>query len=131
MDERVRRQWAASEAQAYGWGGASAVCVATGISRNTIRKGLAELAERKKRPRLKVETRLRKAGGGRKRLTEVDPGLLEALDGMVDPMSRGDPVSPLRWTSKSTSHLSEALAEQARWGSTPARTPCAGSASGP
>lgn len=112
MDERMRRQWAASEAQSYGWGGVSAVSTATGISRNTIRKGLTELAVRKKRPKAKVESRLRRKGGGRKRLTESDPGLSDALEGLVDPMSRGDPMSPLRWTCKSTTHLAEELTRQ-------------------
>ena len=112
MDERMRRQWAASEAQSYGWGGVSAVSTATGISRNTIRKGLTELAVRKKSPKAKVESRLRRKGGGRKRLTESDPGLAVALEGLVDPMSRGDPMSPLRWTCKSTTHLAEELTRQ-------------------
>jgi hypothetical protein len=67
MDERMRRQWAATEAQTYGWGGLSAVSAATGLSRNTIRKGLAEIAARKKNPRAKVTSRVRTIGGGRKR----------------------------------------------------------------
>ena len=113
MDERMRRQWAASEAQTYGWGGLSAVSLATGMSRNTICKGLAELAVRKKNPRAKVASGLRKKGGGRKRLTESDPGLSEALERLVEPMSRGDPMSPLRWTCKSTTHLAQELARQA------------------
>ena len=79
MDERMRRQWAASEAQTYGWGGVSAVSDATGMSRNTIRKGLAELEVRKKKPKALLEPRLRRQGGGRKRLTETDPGLLHAV----------------------------------------------------
>ena len=71
MDERMRRQWAASEAQTYGRGGVSALSSATGMSRNTIRKGLIELAARKKHPRAPVATRLRKQGGGRKRAPRV------------------------------------------------------------
>lgn len=113
MDERMRRQWAASEAQTYGWGGLSAVSVATGMSRNTIRKGLVELAVRRKHPRSKVASGLRKKGGGRKRLTESDPGLSAALERLVEPLSRGDPMSPLRWTCKSTTHLAQELARQA------------------
>lgn len=113
MDERMRRQWAASEAQTYGWGGLSAVSVATGMSRNTIRKGLVELAVRRKHPRPKVASGLRKKGGGRKRLTESDPGLSAALERLVEPHSRGDPMSPLRWTCKSTTHLAQELARQA------------------
>ena len=112
MDERMRRQWAATEAQTYGWGGLSAVSAATGLSRNTIRKGLAEIAARKKNPRAKVTSRVRTIGGGRKRLTESDPGLTQALERLVDPMTRGDPMSPLRWTCKSTSSLAEALTLQ-------------------
>ena len=80
MDERLRRQWAATEAQAYGRGGLSAVSSATGMSRNTIRKGLLEIAARKKKPKAPVEARLRKPGGGRKRLTATDPGLVPALE---------------------------------------------------
>jgi Rhodopirellula transposase DDE domain len=119
MDERLRRQWAATEAQSYGRGGLSAVSSATGMSRNTIRKGLAELAARKKNPRSPVPARVRKAGGGRKRLTETDPGLAAALDQLVEPTSRGDPMSPLRWTCKSTANLATALT---RPGQLPDRT---------
>lgn len=112
MDERMRRQWAATEAQTYGWGGLSAVSIATGMSRITIRKGLAELAKRKKNPRARVDAGLRKKGGGRKRLTVSDPGLSEALEQLVEPLSRGDPMSPLRWTCKSTTRLAEELTRQ-------------------
>lgn len=112
MDERLRRQWAATEAQAYGRGGLSAVSSATGMSRNTIRKGLAELAARKRNPKVAVTARLRKAGGGRKRLTETDLGLADALEQLVEPTSRGDPTSPLRWTCKSTVNLAEILTHQ-------------------
>ena len=109
MDERLRRQWAATEAQAYGRGGLSAVSKATAMSRNTIRKGLAELAARKRNPKAVVAARLRKEGGGRKRLTETDPGLSQALEQLVEPASRGDPMSALRWTCKSTVNLADAL----------------------
>jgi hypothetical protein len=109
MDERMRRQWAATEAQTYGRGGVSAVSGATGMSRNTIRKGLFELAARKKNPRVPVATRIRKKGGGRKRLTETDPGIAQALDRLIEPDTRGDPMSPLRWTCKSTMNLAQAL----------------------
>ena len=108
----MRRQWGATEAQTYGWGGVSAVSDATGMSRNTIKRGLAELALRKKNPRAVVSSGLRKKGGGRKRLTETDPGLSEALNWLVEPTSRGDPMSPLRWTCKSTAHLAEELSRQ-------------------
>jgi hypothetical protein len=112
MDERMRRQWAATEAQEYGWGGLSAVSIAIGMSRNTIRKGMEELAVRKKRPRAKIDSGIRKKGGGRKRLTESYPELAEALERLVDPMSRGDPMSPLRWTCKSTYDLADELTLQ-------------------
>ncbi|MGH8334584.1 MAG: ISAzo13 family transposase, partial [Pseudomonas sp.] len=112
MDERMRRQWAATEAQTYGWGGMSAVCDATGMSRNTIRKGIAETAQRKGKPKAVLSARLRRAGGGRKPLVESDPGLRHALQALVEPGSRGDPMSPLRWTCKSTSHLASELTRQ-------------------
>ena len=105
LDERARRHWAAAEARAYGWGGVSAVCEATGMSANTIRKGLAELEARDAAPDSEVSSRLRKPGGGRKRLSETDPELSVELDRLVAPLTRGDPESPLRWTCKSTSNL--------------------------
>jgi Rhodopirellula transposase DDE domain len=112
LDERARRHWAATEARAYGWGGVSAVSEATGMSPNTIRKGLAELAAREGDPDCEVSSRLRKPGGGRKRLTETDPQLSVELDRLVAPLTRGDPQSPLRWTCKSTSHLAQQLSRQ-------------------
>src|SRR5262245_4654300 len=107
MDERLRRQWAATEAKALGWGGVSLVARATGLARNTVVHGLRELAERAKAPHAPVPVTLRKAGAGRKRLTDTDPTLLQALDALVDPMTRGHPESPLRWTCKSTRKLAE------------------------
>ena len=112
MDERMRRQWAASEAQAYGWGGVSAVSAASGMSPNTIRRGIAELLERARHPNAPVESRIRRPGGGRKSLTEIDLELLDSLERLVDPTTRGDPESPLRWTCKSTTQLAEALTRQ-------------------
>jgi hypothetical protein len=112
LDERLRRQWAAAEAQAYGWGGVRAVSLAIGISPNTIVKGLAELAARRDDPEAPVETRLRAVGGGRLRATAADPGLSDALERLVDPATRGDPMSPLRWTCKSTAELAGELARQ-------------------
>jgi hypothetical protein len=91
MDERMRRHWAAAEAATYGWGGACAVAQATGLSRTTIRKGAAELQARKRRAGGVVSTRLRRAGGGRKRKTDSDPGMLAALEALLDPATRGDP----------------------------------------
>src|ERR1700687_5678167 len=75
MDERMRRQWAASEAEAYGWGGGSAVSSAIGMSRVTVEKGSMELAARAKNPRAAVSARIRQPGGGRKTLSETDPEL--------------------------------------------------------
>ena len=112
LDERARRHWAATEARAYGWGGVSAVSGATGMSPNTIRKGLAELATREGDPGSEVTSRLRKPGGGRKRLTETDPQLSVELARLVAASTRGDPQSPLRWTCKSTSHLAQELSLQ-------------------
>src|SRR5271166_3124214 len=112
MDERMHRQWAAAEAKAYGWGGVRAVSVAIGMSPNTIRKGFGELAVREAAPNAPIETRLRRKGGGRKRCTENDPELLTALEWLVDPSTRGDPQSPLRWTCKSTTQLAEELTRQ-------------------
>ena len=109
MDERMRRQWAAAEARAYGWGGLQAVSAVIRMSPNTIRKGLAELAAREKNPQAPVDPYLRRKGGGRKRRSEADPGLQEALEWLVEPLTRGDPESPLRWTCKSTTHLAEEL----------------------
>jgi hypothetical protein len=112
MDERMRRQWAAAEACALGWGGVTTVSAATGLARNTITTGLRELEHRQAHPSAAVGVRLRRAGGGRKPLTEVDPGLLQALDKLVDPVTRGHPESPLRWTCKSTRKLAQELQRQ-------------------
>jgi hypothetical protein len=112
MNERMRRQWAASEARAYGWGGVRAVSGAIGMSPNTIRRGLAELVDRQAHPGAPEDLRIRRPGGGRKPLTENDPDLLDALEHLVDPMTRGDPESPLRWTCKSTTQLAAALTRE-------------------
>ena len=112
MDERVRRQWAASEALALGWGGVSAVAAATGMSRNTIDVGVRELRARAAKPKSPVGVRIRRAGGGRKRATELDEGLQEALEALLEPVTRGHPESPLRWTCKSTQKLAEELRRQ-------------------
>jgi hypothetical protein len=109
MDERMRRQWAAAESRAYGWGGVRAVSTVTGMSPNTIRKGLAELAVRDENPDAPVEPALRRTGAGRKRRTETDPELLDALESLVEPTTRGDPESALRWTCKSTTLLAREL----------------------
>jgi hypothetical protein len=111
MDERMRRQWAATEAIDRGWGGISHVANATGISRTTILAGVREL-----RTQEAMETvpspGIRRPGGGRKLLVETDPDLWDALDALVDPMTRGHPETPLRWTCKSTRQLAEELTRQ-------------------
>jgi hypothetical protein len=112
MDERVRRHWAATEAAELGWGGVSAVAAATGLSRTTITAGLHELRHRAEHPDAPPSPRIRRPGGGPKRLTETDSGLLLALEALVDPVTRGDPDAPLRWTCKSTYRLAEELARQ-------------------
>jgi hypothetical protein len=109
MDERMRRQWAAAEARSYGWGGVRAVSRATGMSPNTIVRGLAELETLEANPGAPRPTGLRSPGAGRKRATEVDPELAAALERLVDPVTRGDPQSPLRWTCKSTAQLAGEL----------------------
>jgi len=112
LDERSRRQWAAAEASVLGWGGVSAVSVATGLARNTITAGIRELAQRRNHPEESVGVLLRRPGGGRKRLAEIDPALLDALERLVDPATRGHPESPLRWTCKSTQNLADELQSQ-------------------
>ncbi|MGH7634652.1 MAG: ISAzo13 family transposase, partial [Gemmatimonadaceae bacterium] len=107
LNERSRRIWAASEAAALGHGGIGAVEAATGISRSTISRGLRELAH-PARGMLELE-RTRRPGGGRKRTTDKDPGLVADLDRLVEPTASGDPDSPLRWTAKSVRHLATAL----------------------
>jgi hypothetical protein len=111
MDERMRRQWAAAEAIELGWGGICHVANATGISRTTILAGVREL---KAQEAMEVfpSPGIRRPGGGRKLLVETDPGLWDALDALVDPMTRGHPETPLRWTCKSTRQLAEELTRQ-------------------
>jgi hypothetical protein len=107
LDERGRRVWAATEALSLGHGGVAAVARATGLAESTIRLGKRELAKRSKR--LKTTRRLRHPGAGRKPLTTQDQDLLKALDALVEPTTRGDPMSPLRWTCKSTRRLAKEL----------------------
>lgn len=107
LDERGKRRWAAAEARSLGWGGITLVSEATGISDRTIRNGMAELNS----PETLDSARQRRVGGGRKRLELEYPGLLSALDSLIEDTSRGDPQSTLRWTVKSTRNLAEALSE--------------------
>ena len=104
LDERQRRLVAAADADQLGRGGISRVCRSSGLSRPTIHKGLRELREKALAP-----GRVRRPGAGRKRVEELDPQVLTELESLIDPTARGDPMSPLRWTSKSTRHLAEAL----------------------
>ncbi len=107
LDERRRRLVAAAEALALGWGGVSAVARATGMSRRTIQAGIAEL-QAPAAPRLPAD-RIRQVGGGRKRAVEADPTLRHDWERLVDPVTRGDPDSPLRWTCKSLRKLAGEL----------------------
>jgi hypothetical protein len=111
MDERVRRQWAAAEALELGWGGISTVAKATGVSRTTILAGVRELKAQETSSEL-PDLNIRRPGGGRKPLVVSDPEIWDALDALVDPMTRGHPETPLRWTCKSTRQLAEELTRQ-------------------
>jgi Rhodopirellula transposase DDE domain len=107
LNERSRRRWAAAEARSAGAGGIAAVVRATDISESTVRRGLVELAGEEE-----LEGgRVRRQGAGRPSVLESNPGLEADLDRLIDPVTRGDPESPLRWTSKSGAKLAEALRE--------------------
>jgi hypothetical protein len=103
LDERMRRLVAAAESEAIGYGGVSAVARATGVSRRAITEGLKGVPAR---------GRIRREGAGRKRVMDKDPSLLADLDRLVDPVTRGDPESPLRWTCKSVRLLAEELQQE-------------------
>lgn len=105
LHERARRRWAAVEALSLGRGGIAAVAEATGISDRTIRNGIRELREGDTAP----AGRQRRVGAGRKTAKQREPGLLDALEGLVEPATRGDPQSPQKWTCKSTRELSRQL----------------------
>lgn len=109
LDEATLRLWAAVEARSLGRGGVSMVAKAIGMSRTTIHVGLDELKTAAMTSKGPGSGRVRAAGGGRKKLAAKDAGLLSELDGLVEPASRGDPMSPLRWTCKSTYRLSDEL----------------------
>lgn len=104
LNEKSRRMVAAVEAVQLGYGGITEVSRICGLSRVTITHGIAELKSNSVAPE-----RIRKAGGGRRSLTDLDPKLPAALEALVDPLSRGDPESPLRWTLKSTRALARTL----------------------
>ena len=108
LDERARRLLAATEACAAGRGGVAAVSEATGVARSTISRGLAELRSTDVHP----ERRIRRPGGGRRPKTETEPGLLAALEELVQSAIRGDPEAALLWVSRSQRHLAKALAQR-------------------
>jgi hypothetical protein len=119
LDERRRRLWAAAEAMALGHGGITTVAAATGLQRATIRVGVRELqssASTSIEPEpiavAEAAQRVRAPGGGRKPLTTEDPTLVGDLEALVEPTTRGDPMSPLRWTCKSTRQLAAELVRQ-------------------
>jgi hypothetical protein len=109
MSERMRRLWAAAEAMAWGRGGVAAVATATGLARRTMTTGMAE----QRQPTLGTAAALsrgsRRPGGGRKPVTHIAATLLRDLESLVEPVTRGDPQSPLRWTCQSTCTLAGAL----------------------
>lgn len=108
LDERARRRWGAAEARSLGWGGIEAVAAATGLSDRTIRNGIRELDD----PNAPPPSQQRRSGAGRKARECEQPGLLEALERLVESGTRGDPMSPLRWTCKSTRTLAAELIRQ-------------------
>jgi hypothetical protein len=105
LNERTRRLWAATEAAALGRGGISALAKVTGLTRSTVARGVREAAD----PNPLDPARIRKPGGGRKRKSALDRTLVPTLENLVEPHSRGDPESPLRWTCKSTRRLAREL----------------------
>ncbi len=104
LDERGRRLWTAAESRAIGYGGDALVCDATGVSRPTIRAGRRQIESG-----TIVSERIRRPGAGRPGIEQSQPGVMEALEKLVDPVTRGDPTSPLRWTCKSRAKLTAAL----------------------
>jgi hypothetical protein len=109
LNERQRRLWAGAEAQVLGWGGISRVSRATGLSRGAVAAGRRELRQPN---RGMLGDRVRRPGGGRTRLTVRDPTLKTDLERLIEPTTRGEPESPLRWTCKSTRELAAALRDR-------------------
>lgn len=112
LNERSRRVWAATEARSLGRGGIAAVVTATGMSSATVHKGIRELEAAEAGEEVLSTERMRKRGGGRKRAHHSQPGLIEALELLVEPTARGDPESALRWTCRSTYNLAAELRRQ-------------------
>ena len=110
LNERLRRLVAAAESETIGYGGVSAVSRATGVSRRAVTEGMKELRQRKTAPREGLGSeRIRRKGAGRKKAIDQQPTLIADLERLVDPGTRGDPESPLRWTSKSVRKLADEL----------------------
>src|ERR671937_3047917 len=107
LGERQRRLLAGAQARALGRGGVATVARASGMSRSTVRIGTTEIDQGPE-----LTGRVRRPGAGRPRAAERNPALLVALDALVEPTARGDPMSPLRWTCKSTRKLATALTDQ-------------------
>lgn len=108
LTEKGRRLWAASEALSYGRGGISLVALATNLSRTTIHQGIKEI----RNPPEVAKKRNRRPGGGRKKIQEKQPELVKALDSLIEPVAKGDPMKPLRWVSKSIRNLKGELIKQ-------------------
>src|SRR5688500_10988379 len=113
LDEPGRRLFAASEALSLGYGGVTATAAATGMARSTINRGMADL----KAGRDDLGGAVRRPGGGRKRAVETQPGLLAALESLIEDAIRGAPEAPLRWVSRSQRNIAEALRRQGFEGS--------------
>ena len=109
LNERSVRLWAGAEAKVFGWGGVRAVARSSGLAVNTVRRGLVEVQGE---AAISEPPRIRRAGGGRKTLTQSQPELLATLEGLVNPLTRGDPMRPLLWTCKSVRRLSAELIHQ-------------------
>lgn len=109
LDERMRRLWAGMESSVIGFGGVAAVSKATGLSRNTIVRGEKEIEEIKGKE-VKI-IGIRQPGGGRKKAIAIDPNIKDDLSKLIEPLTRGDPQSPLKWTCKSLRKLSSELKE--------------------
>lgn len=112
MDEQMRRLWAATEARALGYGGVSTVARAVGLTRPTITAGMKELGDARQLVPMAPKHRVRRAGAGRPRVIDIDAGLRPALEELVEPATRGHPMSPLRWTCKSVRTLAAELTRQ-------------------
>ncbi|MDH3460107.1 MAG: ISAzo13 family transposase [Burkholderiaceae bacterium] len=112
MDEQMRRLWSATEARALGYGGVSTVARAVGLTRPTITAGMKELGEARQLAPMAPKHRVRREGAGRPRVTDIDAGLRPALEELVEPATRGHPMSPLRWTCKSVRTLATELTRQ-------------------